>query len=59
MESFVVYDHPSDHPNDYVVRRWTLKNNDLEPPGDYFEDKRFERSAEDDGRKGAVLLNQT
>lgn len=31
MESFIVYDHPSDFPNDYVVRRWIVKNGNLEP----------------------------
>jgi hypothetical protein len=26
-DAYVVYDHPSDYPNEYVVRRWELAKN--------------------------------
>lgn len=34
MKTYVVYDHPEDHPENYVVRVWNIVEGSLDPVPD-------------------------
>ncbi len=37
MKNYVLYDHPKDFPNEYIVREWSVQSDKIEPIGVFLQ----------------------
>jgi hypothetical protein len=59
LEMWTVYDHPKDHPDSFVARRWTIGPNLAIPTDDWIEETTLEELRERMIEAGRVCIRRS